>query len=65
MKTLSILLLALFLTIPMAQGQVHSPTTSSTTTTVGAELDVLPYVSGGYYGSLWVGSKYSHRDFVG
>ena len=56
MKTLSMLLLALFLTIPAAQGQEHGPTPSPTLTTVGAELDVLPYLSGGYYGSFWVGS---------
>ncbi len=27
-------------------------------TTVGFEVDVLPYITGGYYGSAWVGHKH-------
>jgi hypothetical protein len=32
-----------------------SAQTKSSKTTVGFELDALPYISGGYYGSVWIG----------
>ncbi len=32
---------------------------SKTNTRIGFELDALPYITGGYYGSIWVG----HNNF--
>lgn len=58
MKIYICLLLGLFLTFQGAFGQSSGPAKSSTPITVGAELDMFPYLTGGYYGSLWVGSNH-------
>ncbi len=37
-------------------GQVDNQSTKNTS--VGFELDALPYITGGYYGSVWVGHNH-------
>jgi hypothetical protein len=39
----------------LARGQED---TSITTSALGFEVDVIPYVTGGYYGSVWYGYKH-------
>jgi len=35
------------------------------TTTIGFELDAFPYISGGYYGSMWIGhNKMRYRGVI-
>jgi len=34
-----------------------SPPTHTSATTIGFELDALPYITGGYYGSAWFGKN--------
>ena len=53
MKKLLLILFVLLLNVTYGQDtdqQVKS-------TTIGVELDALPYITGGYYGSVWVGHK--------
>jgi len=50
--TLMILCFASF-----ANGQSAETPTAAHVSTVGFELDALPYVTGGYYGSIWYGIK--------
>lgn len=49
------ILLAAFAAASPAAAQEVNATTAAPRTTGGFELDVLPYVSGGYYVSGWVG----------
>jgi hypothetical protein len=49
-----VLLLVALLTFSSSYGQSDS----ITTTTLGFELDALPYITGGYYASIWVGHKH-------
>ncbi len=37
---------------------VHVKAQETTTSTVGVELDALPYITGGYYGSVWYGNNH-------
>ncbi len=37
-------------------GQADNQSTKNTS--IGFELDALPYITGGYYGSVWVGHKH-------
>ena len=48
-------LVAAFVAATPAEAQEIVPGTVSPRTTGGVELDVLPYVSGGYYVSGWIG----------
>lgn len=47
--------LGLLISLTAAGQSVKGPSTSST----GFEIDALPYITGGYYGSVWV----SHNHF--
>ena len=49
------MLLAAFAAGSSAAAQEINSTTTASPTTAGFELDVLPYVSGGYYVSGWIG----------
>ena len=49
------MLVAAFAAGSPAAAQDSTATTGAPTTTAGFELDVLPYVSGGYYISGWIG----------
>lgn len=37
---------------------VNAQSDKSAYNTVGVEADILPYITGGYYGSVWVGHKH-------
>lgn len=50
-----ILILALFSTVA-SYAQIDKSSDSSVA--IGVELDALPYITGGYYGSLWVGHNH-------
>ena len=49
------MMLAAFAAGLPAAAQDIKPTTDAPRTTVGFELDALPYLSGGYYASTWIG----------
>jgi hypothetical protein len=53
-RVLCVLLAALAATSPAAAQETNA-TTAAPRTTAGVELDVLPYASGGYYVSGWIG----------
>lgn len=63
MRILLNILAIVLLTAPSAWGQNADSIVTSTRATVGIELDALPYMTGGYYGSLWYGVK--HLRFRG
>jgi hypothetical protein len=50
-----ILILALFSTVS-SHAQVDK--SSNNSVSIGIELDALPYITGGYYGSLWIGRNH-------
>ena len=56
MKKNVTILFIFILTINFSYGQTKDPSTNSTT--IGFELDALPYITGGYYGSVWVGHNH-------
>ncbi len=57
-STFATLLLAMAPRAALAQETVLSkPSNRVRTTTVGLEVDALPFISGGYYGSAWLGNK--------
>jgi len=49
------ILFAILFTCSVAWGQSSDSVTMSSIKTGGIELDALPYISGGYYGSVWYG----------
>lgn len=51
----SSLLLALVPAAGLTQVPRPSPPPNRAATTVGFEVDALPYITGGYYGSVWLG----------
>ena len=61
---MKIFLTTLFiLTISFTYGQSENQLKGNTT--VGFELDALPYLTGGYYGSVWVGhNHFRYRAIV-
>lgn len=54
MRSLFIVVLSILL-LNVARGQTD---TLNKTTTVGFELDAIPYIFKGYYGSVWVGHNH-------
>lgn len=60
MKRLFIIPLILIVSVGYAQQPSNEPKV-----TVGVELDALPYLTGGYYGSVWVGhDHFRYRAIV-
>jgi hypothetical protein len=51
-----LLLIFFLLLLNVMYGQDNDQRVKSTT--IGAELDALPYITGGYYGSIWVGHNH-------
>ena len=74
MKTKTIILLLLIAAIPgrfalqaqttpISNSAVSGPVTCPVT--IGFELDALPFITGGYYGSVWVGhNRFRYRAIV-
>ena len=58
MKVVRVALSLCFLAPATISAQQHSGPTESMSPTLGVELDVLPYVTGGCYASGWIG--YNH-----
>ncbi len=55
MKTIKILMLLMLGIVAGAYAQSSDRSETNSPVKFGAELDVLPYATGGYYGSVWVG----------
>jgi hypothetical protein len=55
MKIILSMVLLLVCIVPNAEGQYIAASAVIDKTVVGFELDALPYLTGGYYGSIWSG----------
>lgn len=57
MKLLSIIFALVFITSPSFCQKEMGLKKQNCDVTIGLELDAFPYLSGGYYGSMWLGLK--------
>ena len=55
MRTLLGIMLLVLSATWFTWGQKSDSASTSSQSTVGLELDALPYITGGYYGSIWYG----------